>query len=83
MAEVTPDLRAAKEELRTHLVALFGTALRGVSGYGAGLDRQTRAPSLSVLTTSERAASRARASLPDTIGGVPVKVEQRNPAILE
>ncbi|HVY14299.1 MAG TPA: hypothetical protein VHB27_03665 [Rhodopila sp.] len=65
------------------MVELFGAALRGISGYGAGLDRLTRTPSLSVLTTSERAATQARAKLPAKIGGVPVKIEQRNPVTLE
>ncbi|MEJ1975248.1 MAG: hypothetical protein WDN49_03460, partial [Acetobacteraceae bacterium] len=83
MAAARPDLQAAKATLRTYLEGLFGAKLRGVSGFGAGLDYDTHMPALNVMTTTKAAASRAKSNLPAEIDGLPVKITQRSPAIFE
>lgn len=72
-------LQAAQDSLAARLRDLFGPDLAGVTGFGAGLDRQTWQPALKVSVDSSKAARRA-ADLPSSIDGVPVTVEQIGPA---
>ena len=83
MAVRNLDFSSANDVIRGYLEQVFGTRLRGVSGYGAALDYVTRTPVMNVMTTSATAADLARSKLPADIDGLPVKVTQRGPAIFD
>jgi hypothetical protein len=78
MAQTT--LKIAQSALRGALEEVFGPALSGVNGFGAGLDRATRKLSLQVLVDGAASERRAEAELPKTIEGLPVVVSRQGPA---
>jgi hypothetical protein len=70
-------VRQAQNTLAERLRELFGPELRGINGFGAGLDRLTRQMTLKVAVDGPWSAQRAEAHLPKTIDGLPVDIEQR------
>jgi hypothetical protein len=67
----------AQDALAKRLRELFGPDLRGISGFGASLDRLTQRVTLKVAVDSPSSAERAEALLPKSIEGLPVDIEQR------
>ncbi len=74
--------RKAQEALKQALESLFGPKLKGVNGFGAGLDHVTRELSLQVNVDSA-ASQRRAASLPKKIEGLPVRVTRLGPARMD
>jgi hypothetical protein len=74
---------SAQASLRSKLENALGPNLPGITGFGAGLDYETRAPALNVHVDSEATAKRVRARLPEQIRGFPVRVSQRARAVFD
>ena len=79
----TDGLKSAQALLQQTLQELLGPKTPGVSGVGAGLDASGTGLGLTVLVNSPgKAADLLSHSLPETIGGFPVRVSRRGSGFL-
>jgi hypothetical protein len=74
---------SAQAALRSKLEAVLGPDLPGITGFGAGLDYDTRQRALNVLVDSEATAKHVRSKLPEQIRGLPVRISKRARAVFD
>jgi hypothetical protein len=77
MAMKQSTVRHAQETLGRRLREVFGEELKGILGFGAGLDRSTREMKLNVAVDDAWSARQAETCLPKNIDGLQVNIEQR------
>jgi hypothetical protein len=73
----------AENQLREELVRTFGQKLRGVISFGRRWDPRSDRENLGVVLDKSVVSNTQASALPDSIGGVAVKVMRGGPAFLD